>query len=166
MRPSVAKDNPMRLIYQVQVVTKDKRLEQPSSGKLKQYSPSAEERVRVSASLYQFGATEDGNMLQHPLRFDVIIKWDLSETGCPPLGCPVLDPREKHNELFNRSVSLKSGEFLTPRKLQKGTIFTTRKYTASRIYGLSACAIWSIFGWSRFWIYGQFSRLLRPVSRL
>ena len=113
MRPSVAKDNPIRLKYQVQVVTKDKRLAQPSSGNFKHYSPSAEEVVRVSASLHRFGATEDGNMLQHPLMYDVIINWALSETGCPPLGCPVLDPREKHSEVFNRSVSLKSGEFQT-----------------------------------------------------
>ena len=111
--PSVAKDNPIRLRYQVQIVTKDERLAQPISGAFQPFRPGAEEVVRVSASHHRFGVTEDANMLQHPLRFDIIINWFPSEVDCPPLGCPVMDPREKHSEVFNGSASLKSGEKIT-----------------------------------------------------
>ena len=114
VRPSVAKDNPMRLTYLIQIITKDKRLAQPSSGPFKHYSPGVEvPPIRIDSSRPRFGATKDANMLHTPLRFDVVINWALSETGCP--HCPVLDPRERHSEVFNRSVSLKSGEFLNPK---------------------------------------------------
>ena len=117
VRPSVAKDNPMRLTYQIQIITKDKRLAQPSSGPFKHYSPGVEvPPIRIDSSRPSFGATKDANMLHTPLRFDVVINWALSEeAGCPQPGCPVLDPRERHSEVFNRSVSLKSGEFLNPK---------------------------------------------------
>ena len=112
VRPSVVQDNAMQMMYQVQVVTKDKRLTQPPTGNFKLYRQSAEFPVRVLASVDRFGATQDGNGLHDPLKYDVVINWALRRTGCPPLGCPVLDPRQRHSEVFNRSVSLKSGEFL------------------------------------------------------
>ena len=113
MRPSVVQDNPMhRMMYQVQVVTKDKRLTQPPAGGFKLYRQSAEEPVNVTASIDRFGATKDGNGLHDPLKYDVVVSWAISRTGCPPLGCPVWDPRQRQSEVFNRSVSLKSGEFL------------------------------------------------------
>ena len=116
VRPSVTKDNPMQLRYQIQIITKDQRLVQPSSGPSEHYSPGVEPRnISILASHHRFGTTEDANMLQTPLRFDVIINWALSETNCSQLGCPALDPRQRHSEVFNRSVSLKSGEFLNPK---------------------------------------------------
>ena len=114
VRPSVAKDNP-RLRYQIQIITKDQRLAQPSSGPFKRYSPNVEANETISAPPPGFGATEYANMLHTPLRFDVVINWALSEADCPQRGCPVLDPRDRHSEVFERSVSLKSGEFLNPK---------------------------------------------------
>ena len=96
-----------QLTYQIDVITEDIRLQKPPRGSPKRYRSRAREDIAVFASEGQFG---DENLLT-PLTFRVHITWALSGAGCKPLGCPVFDPRDKHNEVQTLNVYLKTGEF-------------------------------------------------------